>query len=260
MTRNATAVVTTGTRLAWDGEIWTVTGMEAGRLVLRSARGKSVLADTAAVLADPSTRMPGTGDGPGPAAFGPLLDSLTGAERGELAMRLGHVRELLTGYASGTPAVPGPGELRPEYDPALPLAARYQAKSAELGVSVRTLERWVAALRDSGPAGIADGRSQRGADPLSGVDERWLAMCRLVLAEHTEASRPTKELVLRRVSARLAAEYGEGSVPEPGRRRAHAVLAELARGTNTFAGSTRAKRSIAARPQGVYGRLRPAAG
>jgi transposase InsO family protein len=258
MTRNATAVITTGTRLAWDGEIWTVTGMEAGRLVLRSARGKSVLADTAAVLAGPSTRLPGTGDEPGPAALGPLLDSLTGAERGELAVRLGHVRELLTGYASGTPAVPGPGEPRPEYGPALPLAARYQAKSAELGVSVRTLERWVAALRDSGPAGIADGRSQRGADPLGGADERWLAMCRLVLAEHTGASRPTKELVLRRVSARLAAEHGEGTVREPGRRRAHAVLAELSRGTNAFTGSTRAKRSIAARPQGVYGRLRPA--
>ena len=83
-------------------------------------------------------------------------------------------------------------------------------------------------------------------------------MRRLVLAEHTEASRPTKELVLRRVSARLAAEHGEGAVPEPGRRRAQAVLAELTRGTNAFTGSTRAKRSIAARPQGVYGRLRPA--
>ena len=256
MTRagNATAIITIGTCLAWDGETWTVTGMEAGRVVLRSARGKSVLADTAAVLADPSTRLPGTGDEPGPAAFGPLLYDLTDAERGELAVRLRHVREMLTGYASGAPAAAEPGEPRPEYDPALPLIAGYKAKSAELGVSVRTLERWVAALRESGPAGIADGRSQRGADPLGGVDERWLAMCQLVLAEHTEASRPTKELVLRRVSARLAAEHGEGTVPEPGRRRAHAVLAELARGTNAFTGSTRAKRSIAARPQGVYGR------
>jgi transposase InsO family protein len=78
-----------------------------------------------------------------------------------------------------------------------------------------------------------------------------------VLAEHTGASRPTKELVLRRVSARLAAEHGEGTVREPGRRRAHTVLAELSRGTNAFTGSTKGKRSIAARPQGVYGRLRP---
>ena len=61
-----------------------------------------------------------------------------------------------------------------------------------------------------------------------------------------------------RVSALLAAEHGEGTVPEPRRRRAHTVLAELSRGTNAFTGSTKGKRSIAARPQGVYGRLRPA--
>jgi hypothetical protein len=80
-------------------------------------------------------------------------------------------------------------------------------------------------------------------------------MCGLVLAEHTEASRPTKELVLRRISARLSARHGEGTVPEPGRRRARAVLAELTRGSNAFTGSTKGKRSIAARPAGC---LRPA--
>lgn len=115
----------------------------------------------------------------------------------------------------------------------------------------------MAALQASGPAGVADGRSQRAADPLGGVGERWLEMCRLVLAEHIEASRPTQELVLRRISARLSAGHGEGTVPEPGRRRARAVLAELTRGSNAFTGSTKGKRSIAARPQGVYGRLRP---
>ena len=56
------------------------------------------------------------------------------------------------------------------------------------------------------------------SDPLGGVDQRWLEMCRLVLAEHTEASRLTQELVLLRVSARLAAGHGDGIVPEPGRR------------------------------------------
>jgi len=207
------------------------------------------------VLADPTTRLSGTGDEP--AACGPLLDSLTTAERDNLAVRLRHVREALTGYASGVASSPGPGEPRPEYDPSLPLMDRYQAKAAELGVTVRTMQRWVAALQESGPAGVADGRSQRAADPLGGVDERWLEMCRLVLAEHTEASRPTQELVLRRISARLAAGHGEGIVPEPGRRRARAMLAELTRGSNAFTGSTKGKRSIASRPQGVYGRLRP---
>ena len=257
--RPAVTAVTTGTRIVYDGEAWTVAGIEAGRLLLTSAQGRSLLADTAVVLADPSVVvLPCAGGGGEPAACGPLLDSLSAADCGSLAVRLRHLREVLTGYASGTPAAAGPGEPRPEYDPSLPLLDRYQAKAAELGVSRRTVQRWAAALQESGPAGVADGRSQRAADPLGGVDGRWLAMCRLVLAEHTEVSRPTRELVLRRISARLAAEHGEGTVPEPGRRRAYAVLAELARGTNTFTGSTKGKRSIAARPQGVYGRLRPA--
>jgi len=35
------------------------------------------------------------------------------------------------------------------------------------------------------------------------------------------------------------------------------VLAELTRASNALVGSTAGKRSIAARPKGVYGRLRP---
>jgi transposase InsO family protein len=70
--------------------------------------------------------------------------------------------------------------------------------------------------------------------------------------------RSTRGKTLLADTATLSAGHGEGTVPEPGRRRARAVLAELARGSNAFTGSTKGKRSIAARPQGVYGRLRPA--
>jgi hypothetical protein len=156
--RPAVTAITTGTRIAYDGEAWTVTGIEAGRLLLAGARGRSLLADTVAVLADPSVRLPGAGGDGEPAACGPLLDSLTVAERGELAGRLRHLREVLTGYTSGTPATAEAGEPRPEYDPSLPLLDRYQAKAAELGVSRRTVQRWAAALQDSGPlASLATG-------------------------------------------------------------------------------------------------------
>jgi transposase InsO family protein len=58
--------------------------------------------------------------------------------------------------------------------------------------------------------------------------------------------------VLRRVSARLAAEHGEGAVRVPGRLRAHPVLAELSRGTNAFTGGAVHRHQAA-------GRLRAAA-
>lgn len=250
-----TVTLGTGTSLVHDGELWTVTGMDGGAVTLRGRAGRSLRVQTATMLTDPGTRIAGAREDL-PAAVGPLLDDLTGAEQEKLAGRLGHVRELLTGYASGSDAIAAEGEPRPQYDPSLPAGDREAAKAAELGVSARTVRRWVADYLRAGAAGLVDGRSVRPSDALAGVDERWLAMCKIVLGEHTEASRPTRNLVLRRVSARLEAEHGPGTVKEPGVKKARAVLEELTRGTNTFTGSTKAKRSIAARPAGVYGRLR----
>lgn len=251
-----TVALTVGTQLFYDGELLTVVGVEAQRLRLRDRRGGIVLVHTATLFADGTTRVAGDAGEPAAAALGPLLDGLDEGERGEVLARLGHVRELLTGYRSGSPDVPLPGEPRPIYRLSLPWRDRFAAKAAELGVGERTVYRWVAGFRDVGPAGLVDRRKVREVDPLSGVDERWLAMCRTVLDEHTDASRPTRELLLARITARLVAEYGEGTVPLPGRRRTATVLAELTRGTNALRGSTNGKRSIAARPNGVYGRLR----
>ena len=253
--RSWTVTLAVGSRLAHDGELWAVAGMEAGCVILSGpgASRKRVLTST--LLADATTRLLGAGDVQ-PWPIGSALDELDEAERDELRARLGHVREVLTGYRSGSAELAMPGEPRPGYDPSLAQKARYRTKAAELGVGTRTIERWVAAVRDVGPVGLVDGRSVRPADPLAGVDGRWLEMCRAVLAEHTDASRPTKQLLLARVAARLDAEHGPGRVPCPGDKKARAVLDELTRGTNAFVGATKQKRSIAARPAGVYGRLR----
>jgi transposase InsO family protein len=255
MTHAATTVVS-GTKLVHDGEQFTVVGVEAQRLRLRDQRGATRLMHTATLFADATTRVVGHDDKPLP-ALAPLLDSLSEDERGEVLLRARHVREMLTGYASGSAREAAEGEPRSAYHPSLPLRARCEAKAAELGVNERTVRRWATALRDDGLAGLVDGRGLRVEDHLGGIDERWLTMCRLVLDEHVDASRPTRALLLARISTRLKAQYGEGVVAEPGRRRARAVLAELTRGTNTFVGSTKGKRSIANRPKGVYGRLRP---
>ena len=190
--------------------------------------------------------------------MGSVLDDLTDAERKQLSERLGHVREVLTGYRSGSADLAGPGEPRPELRPVAPADGslpRRRPRSSAL--ASRTLERWVAAVREAGPVGLRrPSESARPADPFAGVDERWLAICRTVLDEHTDASRPTKQLLLDRVAARLDAEFGPGMVSAPGSKKARAVLAELTRGTNAFVGATKQKRSIAGRPHGAYGRLR----
>jgi transposase InsO family protein len=267
MNRASTVVLRVGTRLVHDGDPYTVDGLDAEGVVLRGRGGRRLRLGTAGLLADPGTRLISDPAGPsdvaapvGPGglveAAGPVLDDLTGPQLREWTDRLGHVREVLTGYRSGYAELATTGEPRPAYEPCLPVADRQRAKAAELGVTERTVRRWVRALRESGPVGLVDGRSTRQSDVLGGVDPRWLAACRLVLAEHVEASRPTKQLVLARVAARVEAEHGPGLVAAPGVKKARAVLAELARGSNAFTGSAKGKRSIAGRPQGVYGRLR----
>lgn len=62
--------------------------------------------------------------------------------------------------------------------------------------------------------------------------------------------------MLQRIVARLDREYGPGVVPVPQRTSGYRLLRELSRGRNTFAGSAKGRREIAARPVGVYGRLR----
>jgi hypothetical protein len=107
----------------------------------------------------------------------------------------------------------------------------------------------------NGPEGLADRGRQRRSDPLAGADARWLDTARRVLAGHTQASKPIRDLILAEIAARLNAEHGDGMVPVPKPTRARALLREITRGTSAF-GGTKAKREIAGRPAAPYGRLR----
>jgi transposase InsO family protein len=252
----ATAILTVGTRLRHDGETYTVVRLDGSRITLRSGRGALTQVAVGFLLGHPTTRIAGADDAP-VEALGTALSDLTTAQAEVVRQRLAHVQEVLTGYRSGSAETAAPGEPRPEYDPVLPLMARYQAKADEMGVGLRSLRRWVKGFQELGPAGLVDGRGQRRLDPLRGVDQRWLDVCAAVLDEHVEASRPTRDLLLQRVEARVEQAHGKDVVPLPGRKRGRQVLAELSRGTNAFVGSTKGKRSIANRPEGPYGRLRP---
>jgi transposase InsO family protein len=255
MTGGTRAVITVGTRLACDGGLWEVAEMSGEGLLLRDALGGVRRVSAGHLLSQPGTRLlddPGGEPSPVPDPAAGMLGRQEAKELGELA---GHMREVLTGYRHGSEALALPGEPRPEYAPGTPRLSRYQAKAGELGVSEVTVRRMVRRFGDSGPEGLIDQRKLRRGEPLAGADPRWLDMARTVLAERTEASRPTMDLVLAQVTARLEAEFGTGEVPVPGQTRALQILREITRGTSAF-GGTKAKREIAGRPPAPYGRLR----
>ena len=212
--------------------------------------------DAAGRCVDPGARG---GDGAVPAPMGSVLDDLSDGGARELAERLGHVREVLTGYRSGSRGPAGPGEPRPEYRPVaaaegpLPGEGRRARRRA-----VRTVERWVAALRD-----VRSDRARRRPQP-AWRSIRWLGWTSggWRCADWCWRSTPTRRARPRswcshRVSARLdAPSTAPGVVPVPGRRGARAVLAELTRGSNALRRQHEAEavdRGPAAR------RLRPAA-
>lgn len=185
---------------------------------------------------------------------GLVLAGLSKKEKTALTTRARHVREVLTGYASGHPDPARPDEPLPAYAPGVKLGDRYAAKAAELGVGLRTIEYWAAAYKDGGEAGLADDRVLRRGEVK--VDARWDAALRAEMAAVVEESTPTRAALIEGAVQRLAAEYGEGVVPLPSQASAYRRLKQLAKGTNAVSGSAKGRRSIAERPGGVYGRLR----
>ncbi|MCZ4095253.1 TnsA-like heteromeric transposase endonuclease subunit [Streptomyces sp. H39-C1] len=266
---NGSAVrVGVGTRLKYDGEVVTVEemfGSAAGNEVLvrdgRSCRFRLSLREVlasgrAAVI--PDGRGPGSDDPRETASI--LLAQLTDEELEAVRERAAHINEVLYGFRSGSAECPEPGEPRTPYVATAPKLQRYEAKAAELGVSVRTIKRWVRAFHVDQEAGLVHGGPDRGDGTMGGLgraDPRWVEMALEIMAEHGKDSQPTRAKVIRSVGPRLAARYGEDEVKLPTRATAYRWLEELERRKPTFRLSAKRNRDIAARPPGAYGKLRP---
>jgi transposase InsO family protein len=249
------AVLRVGIWLAYDGERFQIVELGGRRVLLRSVRGELRQLDTAWLLTHPSTSISADENLSEPAAA-PAFTSLAAEQDAELTTRIQHIQEVLTGFKFGVAELAQEGEPRDAYAPGAPKMTRYEAKAAELGVSLMTVRRWVMAFTKNGPTGLLRNASGRAQGPLSRADPRWIDTCRSVLADDVSASRPTRAITLAKIEARLVEQYGPGEVALPARSTAYELLRELSKGTNAFDGSAKGKRSIANRPQGVYGRLR----
>ncbi|MER5990193.1 helix-turn-helix domain-containing protein [Streptomyces viridosporus] len=253
-----------GTSFRYDGETVEVVEMAAttagNEVVLKDGRGRLLRLSLKELLF--SDRAAINPDGPGPSAddegeiASVVLGQLGEAERREILERAEHVRELLTGYRSGSPELAREGEPRDEYAPSTSLEARYAAKAAELGVSSRSVRRWVTAFREQGEVGLAPSQGSTRKSQVA-VDERWVETAVEVMVEHADQSRPSRTVVIERTRARVIARFGEGVVPQPSRATAFRLLEELERRHPLFRLSTKRNRDIAGRPEGPYGKLRP---
>lgn len=252
-----------GTRLVYDGKAVEVIEFTATALgnevVLKNGRGEVLRISVKELLFSERATIlpqePGVSSQDLEDAASVVLSQLQPSERERLVSTAEHAREVFTGYRSGSAELAREGEPKPEYDPALPKMARYRAKAEELGVSLSTVKRWVAAVEAHGEAGLA--RSARSSSVLDRCDPRWVQTALAVMVEHTDQSKPLRKAVIERTRARLEAAFGEGVVPIPAKSKAYAALEELERQHPTFRLSTKRNRDIASRPREVFGRLRP---
>ena len=262
---SAAVRIQAGTRLVYDGDAAQVVELLAApsgvNVVLRVNPDHLVHVPLRELLTSDRVRVVPTE--PGPASDDPwdtatvVLAELTERERLIMRERAAHVREVLTGFRSGSSFLAAPGEPRTQFDPQLPLMTRYQAKAQELGMSVRALNKWVVRFHRQGDAGLAPRSRGPSPNPTGKADLRWVDTALEVMVEHTDLSRPSETMVIRRTNARVIARYGADVVRQPSRSTAFRVLAVLERRHPTFRLSTKRNRDIADRPKEVYGKLRP---
>jgi transposase InsO family protein len=253
-----------GTRFRYDGETVEVIEMAitstGNEVVLKDHHGRVMrLAVKELLLSDRAQVIP---DSPGPSSdddedlAGVVLAQLSGGHRDALLERAAQIREVLTGYRSGSAEMATEGEPRPLYAPDRPLYERYADKAAELGVTRRTVQRWVRGFQRRGEAGLVTG-DQLSSRQDTKVDDRWAETALEVMAEHTAESKPSRTLVIERTRARVIARFGPDVVTQPSRATAFRLLEELERRHPLFRLSTKRNRDIAERSKQVYGKLRP---
>ncbi len=244
------------TRIWFEDEQHDVVGFTETATRLRWASGGMQIIATGVLLADPSFRqcMATDGSAARPVAAvdtAAMLEILPQAERDRVVALRAHLLELTTGYRSGDPATAGPGEPRAEYALSISVEERVTAKATELGVSQRSVWKYLRRWREQGLWGLVDGRSKRLSNPLVGFDHRIIdAVLAQAAAEHGLSSGSPARF-RRRVQRRLDALHGQGVVGLPPESTFSRKVKLLLAGRNTFGPAT-TREAMANQPHGVY--------
>lgn len=242
-----------GGRLEIDGRAITVTEVEGAAVRGVTDAGERVGFVLTPVAPEEPDRQPGEESEPASV----LLDSgsLSDAQSRQAAETLGHLNEAWSGYRSGDPGRPSAGEPRPAFDPdETTLRDRLAAKAAELGCSVRTLQRRRGELRRRGLVGLLDGRASQSATG-AGVDPRLREAILAEAAELAEASDIGKMQFRARVASRLARESGEPLELPSTRQTFNRLVADVLAPTGLFRSPAKSRRSAQSGPSEDFGSL-----
>jgi hypothetical protein len=214
---------------------------------------------TAAGLAD-STRFsvgsPESPRGPRPETG---LEGMPAAAVEEASWWEAHIAEVVYGLRPDAPAGTRP---RPQYDPErTSLTEREKAKAAELSAAGKTVpastvkhrrQRWEA----YGLPGLADRRLSRRRRPAGRTDERVVAAMAEAIGETRNASSRTTGFTIWRTKEILGEAGYDGPVPTD--RTLYRLFGTLAHGRHVT-GPASTRRSLAGRPEGMFGSLPAAA-
>jgi hypothetical protein len=249
-----------GDRVRVDGVPRVVIGVSGTQVRLAGEDGTVVTAAVTGLLAEGRLDLDGAGTGlRGDPRREVGLEGLPEAMVEAARWWERHIAEVVYGLPPDAPPGTRP---EPQYDPELhSLTAREKAKAGELAaagyrVSASTLkhrrQRWEAI----GLAGLVDHRAVTRAAPFGRADPQVVAAMRQAIAETTQESSKTAGFVIWRTGQILAA--GDSTAVLPPQRTSYRLFAALSRGKHTT-GSASARRSLAGRPEGMFGQVHPVA-
>ena len=247
-----------GDRVLADGRPSVVVGIAGTRVRMADEKGTVTTATIADLAASPRFEFPAAAPAgrPGP---GIGLEGLPAAAVEEASWWEAHIAEVVYGLRPDAPRGSRP---KPEYDPGLTtLTGREKSKAAELTAAGRQVtastvkhrrQRWEA----HGLAGLVDYRAARRTRPAGRADDQVVEAMRQAIKEAEKASSKTAGFIIWRAKEILAGAGYDGAVPSD--RTLYRLFGTLAHGRHVT-GSASTRRSLAGRPQGMFGSLAAAA-
>jgi len=249
-----------GDRVRFDGRDQVVIGVSGPAVCLADTGGTVVTVSVSGLLAAEEFTVLDARPRPGMPAVS-VLDGLPGEAVQEALWWQRHIVEVLLGVPQGAEEGTAP---RPEYDPAVfTLTRREQAKAAELTAAGHPVTASAIAKRrrryqEQGLAGMVGHRAGRRMPPHGRADAAVVAAMRQAIGEAADEPTRTAAFVFRRTRQILAGKGGEAAGELPSERTLYRLFGRLEAGRHTT-GSARTRRSLAARPEGPFGRVAAAA-